>query len=285
MKPPVIRQAQGVKPYEIPLKIVGGNKYGRYPKISDESTFNMLMSDGWLVPYAGYNIVAAIDSSPGAVGRAIYASERWGSLIVVIGNGVYGVNPPGLPGEPLFSFLIGRINTFVGDVFIDENIGSQIAICDGQAIWIFNWLVPSNPALIAATLPIDERTGEVIIPGYITYQDGYFIVPNTQSASWFLSAPNNGLNWNWSATGFPVTTSIQTKPTNAVACLRAPSRGNLLLVFGRNVTEMWNDVGGAVFPYQRNSSTSIDYGCLSPSTIAAMDSIVAWLGVNERSGR
>jgi hypothetical protein len=55
-------------------------------------------------------------------------------------------------------------------------------------------------------------------------------------------------------------------------------------VFGNNVTELWNDVGAPDFPYQRNGSTSIDFGCLSPSTIAAMDDMVVWLGINERSG-
>lgn len=284
MKPSVTRQRPGVKLQEVPLKIVGGNKFGRYPKISDESAFNLLTSDGWLVPYAGYKIASAINKSFGAVGRAIYTSERWGHMIVVISNMVYGVNLPASPGESLSSFLIGQINTYSGDVFIDENIGNQIAICDGKDLWIFNWLTPSNPALISAILPIEASTGLPILPGYVTYQDGYFIVPNSQSASWYLSAPNNGLSWNWSAISGPVNTSIQTKATNAVAALRAPSRGNLLYVFGRNVTEMWYDQGLASFPYQRNSSVSIDYGCLSPSTIAAMDSVVAWLGINERSG-
>jgi hypothetical protein len=43
-------------------------------------------------------------------------------------------------------------------------------------------------------------------------------------------------------------------------------------------------VGAPEFPYQRNGSSSIDFGCLSPSTIAAMDDMVVWLGINERSG-
>jgi hypothetical protein len=48
--------------------------------------------------------------------------------------------------------------------------------------------------------------------------------------------------------------------------------------------EMWYDNGAALFPYQRQNSVSVDYGCLSPTTIATMDNYVAWLGVNEKSG-
>lgn len=275
MKPPVKAQS-------LPLQIVGSNKFGRYEKMSSEETFNMIMSDGWLVPYAGYKVVSHLSNS--FPGRALYASERWGNMISVVGNIVYGVLPPTDGSDNLSTFFIGNIDTFVGDVFIDENIAGQIAICDGKDIWIYDWNSTLLTSFQKATLPIDPATSNPIIPGYITYQDTYFITVNKESASWFLSAPSNGLVWNWGAGSIPVTTTIQTKPTNAVAAVRAPGRGNLLYVFGSNVTEMWNDVGAALFPYQRNNSVSIDYGCLNANTIAAMDNMVVWLGVNERSG-
>jgi len=274
--------AVAARKQDIPLKMVGGNRYGRYPKISDEQTFNLYISDDWMVNYAAYEVAAGINQQ--SVGRHLFTSSRWGHMLAIIGNAVYGVSPPASNSETLQTFFIGNINTFEGDVFIDENIAGQIAICDGQAIWIYNWQTPSSPPLIAATLPVDQATNEPIIPGYITYQDGYFHTVNKASAGWFLSAPNDGLNWNWGAGSVPVFAYIQTKPTNAVAVLRAPGRGNLLYLFGTNVTEMWYDVGAQLFPYQRSTSVSIDYGCLSPNTIAAMDTYVAWLGINERSG-
>ncbi len=268
-----------IKPQEIPLKIVGSNKYGRYQKISDEETFNMIISDGFLVNYAGYKIVLPISVS--AVGRALYTSERWRRMLAVIGNVVYGVTAS---ANGLSYFTIGTIKTYTGDVFIDENIAGQIAICDGQSIYIYNWASPTSPAIQEVNLPVDPRTGYKIIPGYITYQDGYFITVNTVSANWFLSKQNDGTDWNWGAGNLPVYGSIQTKPTNAVAVLRAPGKGNLLYVFGRTVTEMWYDVGNALFPYQRSTSVSIDYGCVSPTSIAALDNYIAWLGINEKSG-
>lgn len=274
--------ATPLRPLEVPLKIVGGNQFGRYSKISDEQTTNMIVSDGFLVPYAGYEVVAALSSS--GIGRAIYVSDQWNRMIAVIGNSVYALSPPGANGQQLSSFLIGRINTFEGDVFIDENIAGQIAICDGDAIWIYNWKNPSNPALIEATLPIDPVTSQVIIPQSISYQDGYFLTVNRVSASWFLSAPNNGLVWDWGLGDLPVTTTIQSKPTNAVAVKRVPSQSGWSYIMGGTVVEPWQNVGAKIFPYQRSQSVSIDYGCLSPNTIAAMDTYMVWLGSNERSG-
>jgi hypothetical protein len=270
-----------IKSQEVPLKIVGGNNYGRFNKISDERTYNMVRSDTFLVPYPGYRMVANINSQSN--GRHIYSSSRWGNSIAVIGNSVYGIAPPSGSSEFLPFFFIGNINTFNGDVFIDENVVGEIAICDGTDIWIYNWQNPTVPALIAVMLPIDQATNAPIVPGYITYQDGRFITGNRESANWFLSAVGDGTNWN-PATDAPLFTPIQSKPTNFVAALRAPGRGNLLYVFGQDVVELWYDVGSAIFPYQRSTSVSIDYGCLSPNTISAMDTIVAWLGVNERSG-
>jgi hypothetical protein len=58
----------------------------------------------------------------------------------------------------------------------------------------------------------------------------------------------------------------------------------MILVMGKSVTEMWFDTGAQLFPYQRQDQGSIDYGCVSPATVAFMDEIVIWLAANEKSG-
>lgn len=261
---------------ELALRIVGSSTFGRNAKISPEQTFNMMISDNWLVQTPGYKKV--LDLFGGGLGRAIYSSAQGGFMIAVAENQVYRISGP---ANNLVAQEIFTLNTFFGDISIDENVAYQIAICDGLDVWIYDWR--SNVAE-AAVLPIDTQTGFAILPGFVTYHDGYFIVPNSNSSFWYLSNLNNGLHWNWSAGGGPVAGRILTKPTNAVAVLRAPGKGNLIYVFGKTVTEMWQNVGAQLFPYQRNSSVSIDYGCLSSTTIATMDNYVAFLGANEKSG-
>jgi hypothetical protein len=271
-----------VNAQSMPLKIVGSNKFGQYAKISDEQTWNMYESDGWLVPYPGFAMRAYLSFQ--SIGRTNYTSEEWGNMMVIVGNAVYGVPKPVYNTANLEPFFIGFIETYTGDVFIAENTAGQIAICDGQQIYIYNYKTPTNPALQLATLPIDTQTSESIVPGYITYQNGKFLTINEVTAAWFYSNINNGLNWVNAATSLPFQGEIQGKPTNSVAVLSAPGRGNLLYVFGRNITEMWIDTGNPLFTYQKSQSVNIDYGCLSPATIAAMDKYVVWLGINERSG-
>jgi hypothetical protein len=77
---------------------------------------------------------------------------------------------------------------------------------------------------------------------------------------------------------------LQTKPDSTKAVVRVPSRGNMIFVFGATVMEPWFDVGYQLFPYQRNSSYNGDYGTLNAKTIAAMDELVVWLGINEKGG-
>jgi hypothetical protein len=247
---------------DFPLDIVGSTSFGRYSKISVEQTFNMIISDGWLVPYAGHLLQAQLASA--GRGRAIYASGRYGHLIAVADNRVLTV------GKNLSVNLIGIIDTSVGNVFINENNAGQIAICDQSNIYIFNTLDGTFKKVITD-----------FIPGYIAFQDGYFIASSVGTSEWRLSDPNNGFSWPAGASN---TGLLQTKPDEVQAVVRFPGKGNLLLVFGNTVTEMWYDTGTGLFPYQKNTFNNIDFGCLNAATIATNDNKVIWVASNEKSG-
>jgi hypothetical protein len=245
---------------DIPLDMVGSTVFGRYPKISVEQTLNMIISDNWLVPYAGYKVALTI--TPTGFGRGIFVSTKFNRLIIVIDSGVYAVD------SDLTITKINNIGTYTGDVFMDENEKNEIAICDKKNIYIYNYVANT---FITATLDF--------VPGYVCYQDGYFIAPALNSATFRLCSLSDSTNWPAVLTG-----GFQTKPDIPVATLRFPGRGNLLLVFGSNVTEFWVDIGAQPFPYQKQTSINIDYGCMNAATIATSDNIVVWLGANERSG-
>lgn len=126
-------------------------------------------------------------------------------------------------------------------------------------------------------------------PGYISFHDTYFLstgrndtfyAPPAQN-TWRLSAQNNGFIWPSIAQNVGL---LESKSDIIQAVTRFPSRGNMILVMGLTVTEFWFDTGNQLFPYQRQNQTSIDYGCVSPATVAILDDIVVWLGQNEKSG-
>lgn len=261
----------------LPLGMVNGNTFGRYPKISVSQTFNLIESDGWLVDYAGYSLVATLLA--GGVGRGIYKSAIQNVMIVVISNTVFLVN------SNVSYSIIGFIGSATGDVFIAEDIQGQIAICDKTAIWIYD--PTRTPAFFEATLPLG------FIPGYVAFHDGRFVAPNLQGTSqanaddngaWQLSNPSAvPSNSVWPG-GTQYVGEFQTKADFPVAVVPFPGHSNLLFVMGNIVTELWYDQGLQLFPYQRSASVNIDYGCANADTIAYLDNYLCWIGYNERAG-
>jgi hypothetical protein len=276
--------ARGQNFKEIPLNIVGSSIFGRYPKISIEKTYNMFMSQDFMVPYAGYTIgISAANFANSLEGRAIFTSTKLNQLVVVEGNGVYLVSitfsQTSQTVTHFQTFLIGRLQTSSGVVYIAENNKPQIGISDGTAFYIYDPLLS----------PVFQAVPLNFTPGYLTFHDTYFILAAsndtfyTPSANntWRLSGQNDGLTWNNDSASIGL---LQSKPDNVKAVLRFPSKGNMIFVMGSIVTEAWFDVGAQLFPYQRNNQFNIDYGCLQPATVAYMDEIAVWLAQNEKSG-
>lgn len=276
---------------EIPLNIVGSSTFGRYPIISIEKTINMFISDGWLVDYAGYKVALSSVLFNNAVeGRAIHTSTKFNRLVVVMDQFVYLVNIDFNQQQEKIStyqiIQIGTLETTTGVVYISENNKPQVAISDGLNIYIYD--PTASPQFQIATK--DGTNPISFLPGQIDFHDTYFLCAASADGyngssivnnTWRLSLQNNGLQWpdTSSNIGF-----LQTKPDNTQAVVRFPSKGNMIAVFGETVGEPWFDVGYQLFPYQRNSSFNMDYGCLNPATIARMDEMVVWLAVNDTAG-
>lgn len=260
---------------DIPLKIVGGTHFGRYSKINAEETWNFLVSDNFLVPYAGYK--NALTLSPTVPGRGIFSSYVGNFMVAVIGTFMFKITNG--PNNTLQSQLMGNLYTNAGDVYIAENNNKEICITDNVYVYVYNWgtneFSSSNPsATNTFSFPFQN-------PGYISFQNGRLIIASGGTTNWVLSGFNNAKDW--AATAQQVGT-LQSKPDFVQGALPLPGGGNNLLVFGRNVTELWQDVGNPLFPYQRNASQNIDYGCINPATISHLKNNVVWIAVNEQSG-
>jgi len=133
---------------------------------------------------------------------------------------------------------------------------------------------------ITTGISLSATFGFTVNPGYISFQNGRFILTCNGTTTWLLSNANSVVFQNLASS----IGSLQTKPDRIQAAVPFPGRGNLLFIFGENVVEPWVDVGAALFPYQKQASYNIDYGCLNPSSIAELGNIVIWLGANEQSG-
>ena len=280
----MITRSQNSQPQE--LNIVGSSTFGRYAKISTEKTYNMFVSDNWLVPYSGYKI--AIGNSKfnnGIEGRGIFTSTKLDRLVVVINANVYLVNivfsQQNLRPDYSQVTKIGELQTNTGVVYIAENNKPQIGISDGVNFYIYDPLLTPQFQIV----PLN------FTPGYLTFHDTYFILAASNDTTysppanntWRLSNENDGSPGGWDSTAAHVGL-LQSKPDNVQAVVRFPSKGNLIFVMGSITTEAWFDTGAQLFPYQRNNQFNIDYGCLSPASVAYMDELVVWLAANEKSG-
>lgn len=267
---------------QIPLNMVGGNHFGRYNKISAEQTFNFIVSDGALVPYAGYANV--LTQSPNVPGRAIYQSQTANSIFAVWGAGFYQLRQMRTSDNyPVFTAEFqGALLSYTGDVYISENNNSEIAITDLVNLYVYNYSTDTFMISTTSSSPgPNQFTVPFTAPGYISFQNGRLILADTDTNFWYLSALNMATVWSNSAA---FVGTLQTKPDTVQAAIPMPSGGNELLVFGHNVVELWQDIGAATFPYQRSSTVNIDYGCLNASSIAGLDNYVVWLAANEQSG-
>lgn len=252
---------------ETPINVVGGCEFGRYPKISKEETWNMYISDDWLISFPGYKRVLNLSQAQASSGRGEHVSVRYNIVLCVVNSNVYLIT------QGFTVSFIGRITTAVGPVSMDENLNGQIGIVDGLKLYIYNIF----------TKGLTEQTidKDLLIPNYICYHNTFFLLGNntstTNRSKWFA------LSYATESTVEIVNElSLQTKPDSALAVIRMPGSSANVLVFGRTVTEIWTQVGG-IQNYTRNSSLNIDYGCLSVSTIAQSDRYVIWLAINENN--
>jgi len=265
---------------EVPVVMAGGNKFGRYSKINDSETWNMIVSEGALVDYSGYkNLLNLLPESPG---RGTYSSARGNFMTVVIGANVYRINY--IDQDNLEAVPVGILTTNAGDVFISENNNAQICITDQSHLYVYKYAAPNSGSFRRSGL--DFTPFPILTPGYISFQNGRMIIADLETNLWYLSGINDAEMWNTSSAvkNHAYVGSLQTKPDTMQAVVPLPGGGNNIMVFGKTVIEQWQDVGAALFPYQRSSSLNIDYGCLNASSIAALDNYIVWLSANEQGG-
>jgi len=252
---------------QVPINIVGSSTFGIYPKISAERTYNMFISDGWLINYAGFKKKIQFTST--GQGRALFRSIRGGFLIAVEGNSVFRLN------DNLVPILLGQLNTTTGFVSIAENLSSQICLVDGEKAYIYNY---SNNTFTVQSLVF---VGNPVIPNYVSYHNSFFLIASSKTSInpqfWYAFERDTD-------TTIKVNKQfeIQTKSDFALSVVRLPGRGNNVIVLGSSVAEIWTQVG-AEENYRRVQSFNIDNGVVSVETIAASEEFVAWLAQNENN--
>lgn len=286
----------------LPINITGSSTFGVDNKISAEITYNMYKTDDWMTNYIGYQII----SNPGAFingkSRRIYVSVVSDVIIQVVANIVYAVqvnvNYNVYPNTFIPTITkVGTLNTSTSPVYISEDVQGNILISDTLDLWVYS---PQGPDTFYQVVLGDAGDPNGFVPGYIWFGNGNFIMiaraivdaplnPNYDVVPyWTLSEyADPDANGQVKVTfpgGSQFTQVMNSKAGRSVGGSYVPSKGNLILVMGENVTEPWFYTAGQLFPYQKNTAFNIDYGCINPNTICELDQAVIWLGRNEKTG-
>lgn len=149
-----------------------------------------------------------------------------------------------------------------GQVSVDDNGTQLMVLVPGVAGYIYD---ESTSTFSQITDPDFTANG---IPQYAWFIDGYFMA-TTDGQKFIISALRDGLSWNALDFG-----SAEVDPDPIVGGVNFK---NEAYIFGSGTGEVFENVGGSGFPYQRNGLI-LDKGLTSPLSIVKTLNTFMWIG-------
>ena len=224
------------------------------------------------------NWIPVVPQTSGLSQRALFPAEGLTSFASLTGTnrGAQVVN--GLPyfvnGRSLYSITAGGVSTNHGSIAG----GGRVSLANnGQHLVI---VVPG-----AEGYSYDTTVGtltQITDPDYrpsstVVFKDGYFVFTASAGDVFFNSSLNNPLEFSGLDFG-----SAEISPDSIVA---AHVNHNELFVLGTETIELFQNVGGAGFPFQRIAGANIQKGVRAPFSIVEFDNTFLFVGggVNEKS--
>lgn len=113
------------------------------------------------------------------------------------------------------------------------------------------------------------------LAGTFAHLDGFAVVMTTDGILW--ASDLNSIT-SWTATSYGSTNDYQDK---GVGCVR---HRNLIMAFGSESIEFWQNAGLSPFPLSRVSSMTQRVGCISADAIAQLSGITFWAGTSPQGG-
>jgi hypothetical protein len=148
-----------------------------------------------------------------------------------------------------------------GRVCMSDN-GTQLFIVDSQKAYTYTYATTTLAEVTDADFPDGATT--------CTYLDGYSIVEEVGTQSFYISAVDDSTSWD--------ALEFDTADQNPDDIVRVFADHGELLVFGDESTEFWANSGATDFPYSR--LTSIETGLAAKWSVAKFETSVMFLAKN-----
>ena len=253
----------------VPYNIISGFDKGIVPKIGAQRALNVYViyptdpeDFPALYDLPGIQEVTTIGPDPTAVCRGLMQVGDY--LYAVYGQNVYRIDK---------DFTVIQIG---GSLATDQGV-VRWAQNENQIIWVdgvegYVWNFTTN----IATFPI-PRTGSSqpfpFQPLDITNLDGYGVVVQGGSNSWYWSFLNDFLVWTIDRGGGE--DKIESQPTT---CTAISTINRKLFIFGESICEPWyDDPVNNNQPFQRNNNLIFEFGTQARGSVIQNFSRLVWL--------
>lgn len=195
----------------------------------------------------GITSFSTIEKSPQRAGI-----EYQGSLYCVAGNGFYRVSVDGT--ETLLGTVSGA-----SPVDIDKNT-SQIAVLIEPNLWVYE----SGTLTLVSDTDFTSRGAK-----RMSVMDNYGAFIEPSSGRWFICDLSD----------FTVYDALDfaTAEGNPDNLLSIESNNRQFILFGEKSIELWDNIGGAGFPFERVPNGYVENGCGAPYSTCAADNTVFWI--------
>jgi hypothetical protein len=199
-----------------------------------------------LFPTPGLTRFVDLGATPA---RGMYV--RGDSMYVVAGLTLWEVAADGTTTSR------GILQPTSGRVDITDN-GLQMLIVDGTYGYIYTFATNNFAQIADADFPEAQTCA---------FLNGYFVVQETDSGRFYLSALYDGTSWD--ALDYA---TAESDPDNLV---RLMVDNGMLVLFGDKTTEFWGDAGADDFPLARIGASAIEWGLAARWSLCKyMDSLI-----------
>lgn len=191
---------------------------------------------------------------------------------VVAGNKLYSVTTSGLPTS------LGTLNTSTGPVSLSDN-GVQLGIADGSAFYCYTLVTGSyfQSALNAAGSFGQVTDGNCpSSPSSVTFLDGRILANRGNTRQCYVSELYDLTHWT-SVSSIP---TYMTKENTSDNLVGLDSLNGMLIFWGSQSIEFWQDVGSSPNPFSRISGASQLWGLAAVGSRVQLNNTMIFLGQN-----
>lgn len=215
-------------------------------------------TDKWLKPTPGMIPFATIVGADGAV-RGEFQQD--GRMFTVVGTGFYEVFTDGSYTK------YGTVTDDGGYASFASNgtAGFQVMVVVTGLGYIFD--------LLANTFTAITDPDFITFPRMVDFMDGYFIVSQTNTRAFQISALEDGTSWD------ALDVAERSEGSDSLVALIRSHREIWLL--GSKTSEVWYDNGDALFPFAPVQGVFIEHGAAAPFAVIRINETLIWLEVSE----